>query len=901
MTILNFRPMGGGTWRLSAKCWGGSEMLYDWVSPKRLWVLLLVGVAWSVSLLFAAPVLALERHASLSGPGATTAVYPALQPGAVIEPGNESVASVGSNEAMVEASIDAVGEPTSYWVEYGLTAAYGQSTPVQSVGAPDEAVSVAVKLSGLQPGVTYHYRFVASNAAGTSDGPDATFTTGSTVASTSELPDNREYELVSSDGGQAEIYSPATQFEHLDYPFEAAADGDAVAYAGEPTSVGGDTGFLGNGHANQWLAKRGAHGWEADVITPPERAGEASELYLSDTVFQSFTSELADGILESEATPVAGMQKCEQGEDLYARSSADGSYRTLLPALPNCGHPLFAGTAAGESEVFFQDEAALTANAMDANELEDHGNPAIAPIGKPCEFDCDLYEVDSGVPRLVSELPDHGGVVSNASFGGFNADDWEHAEIDLSGAISANGSRVFWTDTQPGPEMEHVYVLENGEEEVQVSGSEPAEYWTATPDGRYAFYTESGALWRFDTQSNTREALVSTGGKGENAGVLGVVGINTSGEDGAYVYLVATAVLTHVANGQGAEPTANEPNMYLLHDGETRFIATLAHHDGDIEIYEEGVYNNVGDWGPSPSQRAAEVTPDGLHVVFQSERSLTGYDNYAHGDIEGTEVSEDVEEAYVYSANDGQLVCVSCNPSGIPPSYSTSQHPMLRANYLGLNIGEPRWISEEGNRVFFSTVEPLTNTAVSGALGVAVEQVYEWEREGEDTCTNGSASTVTGGCTYLLSGAGGPRPSVFVDASATGGDVFFISSARLTPDDRGELQELYDAHECSTASPCFQVSSTACTGTDCQGVPPASPIFATPASVTAEGPGNPSMPAAVPATKSKPKNRCAKGMKLDRGRCGRRKKSRKEKASRRLGSARSGQGVRKATHDRRAK
>ena len=56
--------------------------------------------------------------------------------------------------------------------QYGLTDAYGSETALVStaVGA------FSATLTGLQPGVTYHYRAVAVNADGTTYGADGTFT-----------------------------------------------------------------------------------------------------------------------------------------------------------------------------------------------------------------------------------------------------------------------------------------------------------------------------------------------------------------------------------------------------------------------------------------------------------------------------------------------------------------------------------------------------------------------------------------------------------------------------------------------------------------------------------------------------------------------------------------------------
>ena len=62
-----------------------------------------------------------------------------------------------------------------------------------------------------------------------------------------------------------------------------------------------------------------------------------------------------------------------------------------------------------------------------------------------------------------------------------------------------------------------------------------AQFWTASVDGRFAFYTEGERLLRFDVDSGTREELAGAG-----AGVQGVVGAS---DDGSYVYFVADGAL----------------------------------------------------------------------------------------------------------------------------------------------------------------------------------------------------------------------------------------------------------------------------------------------------------------------------------------------------------------------
>ncbi|MDP2710940.1 MAG: fibronectin type III domain-containing protein [Solirubrobacteraceae bacterium] len=63
-------------------------------------------------------------------------------------------------------TVDPNGAATTYYVEYGTTNAYGLRTPDRNAGAGDAPVAISVNLSGLTVDTTYHFRLVATNAAG---------------------------------------------------------------------------------------------------------------------------------------------------------------------------------------------------------------------------------------------------------------------------------------------------------------------------------------------------------------------------------------------------------------------------------------------------------------------------------------------------------------------------------------------------------------------------------------------------------------------------------------------------------------------------------------------------------------------------------------------------------------
>jgi hypothetical protein len=73
-------------------------------------------------------------------------------------------------------SLNANGSATTYRVEYGTSTRYGTETaPVQATGTGISAISVPLR--NLRPYTRYHWRFVATNAAGTTRGTNRSFRT----------------------------------------------------------------------------------------------------------------------------------------------------------------------------------------------------------------------------------------------------------------------------------------------------------------------------------------------------------------------------------------------------------------------------------------------------------------------------------------------------------------------------------------------------------------------------------------------------------------------------------------------------------------------------------------------------------------------------------------------------
>ena len=93
---------------------------------------------------------------------------------------------VGSGAATLNGSINANGQATTYYFEYGKTTSYGTKTGVQNGGSDTNPVNVSAAISGLQSGQTYHFRLVATSTGGTTNGNDASFTASSGPSATTK-------------------------------------------------------------------------------------------------------------------------------------------------------------------------------------------------------------------------------------------------------------------------------------------------------------------------------------------------------------------------------------------------------------------------------------------------------------------------------------------------------------------------------------------------------------------------------------------------------------------------------------------------------------------------------------------------------------------------------------------
>jgi hypothetical protein len=90
---------------------------------------------------------------------------------------SRAATGVSSLAATVNARVNPRSLATSVRFEYGTSTSYGSATPEQPIGAGSATVPVSAAISGLRPGTRYHFRAVATSAAGITRGGSRSFTT----------------------------------------------------------------------------------------------------------------------------------------------------------------------------------------------------------------------------------------------------------------------------------------------------------------------------------------------------------------------------------------------------------------------------------------------------------------------------------------------------------------------------------------------------------------------------------------------------------------------------------------------------------------------------------------------------------------------------------------------------
>ena len=386
--------------------------------------------------------------------------------------------SVGTDAATLRAKINPhFWRDTRYYVEYGTGKCTEGGCDKTQPAPPGSLLServvnsalptAGVLLTGLSPGTVYHYRFIAESAGGgpvyregalrtfpasfkaNTDCPNQAFRNGSSAA----LPDCRAFEMVSPvDKGGGDILTRVNVGSHDSTALDQVSpDGGKLAYSSYASFGDAES----TPYTTQYIAERGGDGWASHAISPPRGFnifwGEPGLSAINQ--FKAFSADLCEGWLLDETEQALAPGAVSRFANIYRRRNCEpgaGTYTALStvepPHLEPGGFvPLVQGVSADGSHALFTAHDKLTADAPD--------------LGAYIAL---LYLTNgSGEAVFVCMLPDGSPAGAGCSAGTGTQDPYGHNET-VAGAISADGSRVFWSD-RPA-EVGAIYARENPEQ-----------------------------------------------------------------------------------------------------------------------------------------------------------------------------------------------------------------------------------------------------------------------------------------------------------------------------------------------------------------------------------------------------------------------------------------------------
>ena len=690
-------------------------------------------------------------------------------------------AATGGTSSLTESSVTLFGSinpfglQTSYYFEYGTTAAYGLRAPVDHAapaGAGRKPISVSQGISGLQPGVTYHYRVVASNGVGSAIGADRTFTTvDSSTAS------KRAYELVSPAEKQGSSVKDR-------YGFQAASNGNALTFTAL-AALGDD---IGNSpYLNKYVARRTDSGWINVAADPPQLGygGNDGPLQLTQAVSEDGTKavvfsrkKLAPGAVEGSA-------------NVYIHHLDSRTYTTMATTpdpiwFDNVGSILISSPV-----IPF---VGATPN-FDHVLLYEHGQESTPPPFIPGAPEGALYDFTEGQLKLVSISPDGTPIAGGEVRPGTSTHDPR--------MISDDGSRIlFGSETQNKALFIRADGVTKAISESRRTGDPPGTLQPARPVGAgrdmsqiYFFSQElldSSApgdtyLYRYDVAS---EDLVELSKVKTPSSFREPIPLQVSA-DGSSAFFVSPLALRPGA-------VADDDNVYVWRNGSLRLVVaapeTVINDEGMRLAYRFGNY-----W----------ASPNGRYFVYRGVGP--GGERCPYGDLE----AKPCREILRYDTETGETACASCRPDG---RLSGSPTPFIgnETTDTGPVFVFPPAVNNQG-RVIFDSFEQL----VSGDTNSAPD-VYEYSD--------------AFGARLISTGRG--TGSRLASVSKDGNDVFFTTGDRLVREDVDNSIDAYDARVGGGIPTQNQIPPTACNGEDCRGQAPFPPAPPPGGSETTFGPGS---------------------------------------------------------------
>ncbi|MEK9135908.1 MAG: fibronectin type III domain-containing protein, partial [Bacteroidota bacterium] len=255
-----------------------------------------------------------------------------------------SPSNISTTSATLTGTVNPNGSSTSVVFQYGTSTSYGnQATATQSPVTGSSAVSVSALLTGLSSGTTYHYRVVATNSAGTSNGSDQTFISYSTsfaVSPNVSFPSKpkasdysaTDYRLVglpgASDLSVGSLFSGTRNVDWQAYWDNGTVSNYLVEYDGSST-------FRFTVGRAFWVISKGALNISRTVTAQSLNASQEAEIPLN-AAWNLITNPFTSTIAWSKIQSANGINA-----PIY---TFDGSFSTSSSFDPYVGYYFFNGS-----------------------------------------------------------------------------------------------------------------------------------------------------------------------------------------------------------------------------------------------------------------------------------------------------------------------------------------------------------------------------------------------------------------------------------------------------------------------------------------------------------------------------------------------------------------------------
>lgn len=592
----------------------------------------------------------------------------------------------------------------------------------------------------------------------------------SVSASAVAAPLERAFEMVSppDKGGYPVIYTEAGVKAG---DSRLSVDGNTAIYSSFGLFAGAQSGM-----PQTYRAVRASGEWTTSVASPRTVVATPDAASGYGNLWTAATPDLRFGLVKTRddldrAGPADSI-------DLF-RSTTDG--QVVLLSVGDGGErlPEGSGPSPDGSEVISDDGD----RAFFSTDEHIDGADASRVVGT------DVYERRDGRTILLNQNGS-GGLLSKcgSALGGTN---WIIPVTTTRNAVSSDARSVIFSvpsgvfDFSDPDCLSPTRIFMKSETQglIEISASEAsvadapqvAVYQGAATDGSRVYFTTSERL--IDGVAGGGLYVYNVGGpRGARLRLAvesGDISVVKTSDDGSSVYFTST---TQPAPGSRTGGSA----LYVFRETDSGSTVRWIADDelGDFASALTALQENA---------RRANISRNGMTLVFESAASLTGFD--AMNPATGAPATQ----LYVYDDRVG-LQCASCDPAGQrPPDAPISGN-------ASIGPGEAaRTVTDDGTTVFFSSPDRL----VSGDQN-SKRDVYQFSE----------------GRVSLISSGRGRTDASLVDASTSGDTVLFSTAESLVPqdDDGGDL-DMYVARVGGTppGQRIPRVPGVGCEDDGCQG------------------------------------------------------------------------------------